>query len=134
MTPSWSDPVDLEPGERTLRHWPAETARADGSSDRAGWLILTNHRVLFFRRSGLFAGGRAERPPAIFRRLEEIRAVAARRFWMSIGYGDRVEVPGLAIDAQTFRLNRESSAEEVRAAVEAARVARISELRAAAER
>ncbi len=120
--------VDLEGGERVLRLWPVETTRPDGSADRAAWLVLTNHRASCFRRAGLFGPGRLEKPPLFERRLEQVRSVTVERFWMKIGYGDRLEVPGLAIDGHGFRLNRETSSAEVRTEVERARQARRSEL------
>jgi hypothetical protein len=103
-----SDAVDPEGGEEVLKQWPVEPVRADLSTDRAGWLVLTNHRCLFFRKVGLLGGSRVERPAAFTWRLEEVRSVSPQRFWMKIGYGDRLEMPGLAIDGQGFRLNRET--------------------------
>ena len=107
------DAVDPERGEKVLTHWTAEPVRADRSTERAGWLILTSHRCLFLRKAGLLRGSRVERPAAFAWRLEDVRSVSAERFWMKIGYGDRLEMPGLAIDGQGFRLNREVPSRDV---------------------
>jgi len=123
-----SGTVDLEPGEKLLRHWVVEPVRADGSTDRSGWLILTNHRCLFFRMAGVLGGRRVERPAGIVWRLEEGRSVSAQRFWMKIGYGDRVEMPGLALDGQGFRLNRETSSRAVVEEILKARETRRAEM------
>ena len=103
-----ADAVAPEGGEKLLKHWTVEPVRADRSTDRAGWLILTSHRCLFFRKAGLLGGSRVERPAAFTWRLEEMRAVTPQRFWMKVGYGDQLEMPGLSIDGQAFRLNRET--------------------------
>ena len=100
--------VELEDGERIVRAWPVDTARPDGTDGRPGWLVLTDRRLLFYRRAGRWGSGRLEKPPEFFRRLEEIRSTEPRRFWMKIGYGDRVEIPGVAIDELSVRLNRET--------------------------
>jgi hypothetical protein len=104
-----SDAVDLEGGEKVLKEWTVEPVRTDLSTDRAGWLILTSHRCLFFRKAGILGGGRVEKPAAFAWRLEQVRSVSPQRFWMKIGYGDRLEMPGLSINGQGFRLNRETS-------------------------
>jgi len=65
------------------------------------------------RKAGLLRGSRVERPAAFAWRLEDVRSVSAERFWMKIGYGDRLEMPGLAIDGQGFRLNREVPSRDV---------------------
>jgi hypothetical protein len=103
-----SDAVDPEGGEKVLKHWTVEPVRPDLSTDRSGWLILTSHRCLFFRKAGILGGSRVEKPAAFTWRLEAVRSVTPQRFWMKIGYGDRLEMPGLSIDGQGFRLNRET--------------------------
>ncbi len=128
MAVSREDLPDLDPGEFLLGVWPAETARADGTGDRVGWLVLTDRRVLFYRRKGLLGRGAPERPPLFAQRLETIGGVTVRRYVLRVGYGDRIEIPGVAIDEQGFRLNRESSAENVRAEIERAGHARRAEL------
>ncbi len=67
-------------------------------------------------------------PPRFARRLEELSTVEVHRYWMSIGYGDRVEIPGVVVDGQGFRLQRESSSSGVRSAIESARRSRRGEL------
>jgi hypothetical protein len=122
------DQVDLEGGERSLRAWAVEPTRADGSADRPGWLVLTSRRLAFFRRSGLFGPGRLEKPPSYSWRLEAIGSIAPRRFEMKIGYGDRLEIPGISVDGQGFRLNRETPAKAVLDELGNARRSRRSEL------
>jgi len=120
--------VPVEPDERVLRAWPVEPALPDGSADRGGWLVLTTHRVLFYRKPGLFGSGRGPAPALFVRRLEEIGTLTSGRYWMKIGYGDRTEIPGVTIDGQGFRLNRETPSQSVLAAIETARQSRRSAL------
>ena len=49
--------IPVEPDERVLRAWPVEPSLPNGSADRGGWLVLTTHRVLFYRKPGLFGSG-----------------------------------------------------------------------------
>ena len=105
--------VELESGERIVRAWPVDAGRPDAAGERPGWLVLTDRRLFFYRRVGRWGSGRLEKPPEFVRRLEEIRSTESRRFWMKIGYGDRVEIPGLAIDELSVRLNRETPSLEV---------------------
>jgi len=79
----------------------------------AGWLVLTNQRCLFFRRVGLFGRGRVETPPRFSLRLNELHSVSPRESTMSIGYGDRVSVPGIELNGQRFRLGREIRSAQV---------------------
>lgn len=124
MASAPTDQVELETGERIVRAWPVDATRPDGADERPGWLILTDRRLFFFRRVGRWGPGRLERPPEFARRLEEIRSTEPRRFWMKIGYGDRVEIPGLAIDELSLRLNRETRSREVFGEILGARQAR----------
>lgn len=119
-----SDQVDLEPEERLLQLWPGEPARPDGNVDRPGWLVLTDRRLLFFRRVGRWGSGRLERPPLFARRLEEIRSLERRTLWMKIGYGDRVGMEGIAIDGWAVRLGREAPSSEMTEHIHRARRAR----------
>jgi hypothetical protein len=128
MTDGPEGSVPLEPHEQRLRAWRVEPARPDGSADRAGWLVLTSHRIRFFQNGGIFGTGPVQLPPRFTWRLEEIRTVAPRRYEMNVGYGDRLAIPGVAIDGQGFRLNRETSAPAVFAEIERVRRARRSEL------
>ena len=120
--------VELEGGEQWLRAWPVEPALPNGSSERPGWFILTSRRAVFFRRVGLFGGGRLEKPPAHAWRLEQVRSLEPRRFEMKVGYGDKVAIPGFAVEGQGFRLNRETPSGGVLEAIDRARRARRSEL------
>lgn len=117
-------PVDLEPGERVLGAWRGEPVRTDGRVDRGGWLVLTDRRLLFYRRSGLWGPGRLDRPPVFARRLEEVRSVTPHRLWMRIGYGDRVEMLGIGIDTETVRLGRDAPLEILVDKIDSARRAR----------
>ena len=124
MDGNLSGRVPLEPDERLLRSWPVEPSLPDGSIDRGGYLVLTTHRVIFYRKSGIFGSGRNPSSPVFVRRLEEVRTLAATRYWMKIGYGDCLEIPGVSIDGQGFRLNRETPSHPVLVAIEAARRSR----------
>jgi hypothetical protein len=121
-------PVPLESGERVLRIWAVEPTLPDGSAGRSGWLVLTTRRVLFHRKAGWFGSARTESPGQFERRLEEVRSISEEHYWMKIGYGDRLAIPGLSIDGQGFRLNRELPALGVLTELEGARRARKSEL------
>jgi len=127
MADDLAQQVELERGERFLGSWPAEPAEGDRTTDRAGWLVLTSRHFRFFHKAG-FLGGRLEKPPRLSWNVEELRSVVAQRFWMKIGYGDRLEMPGLGIDGYGFRLNRETPSEPVVRAVREARDARRTEL------
>lgn len=118
------DPADLEGGERVLRAWRSEPVRPDGTVDRPGWLVLTDRRLLFYRRSGLLSSGRLEPPPVFSCRLEEVRSAEPQTFWMKIGYGDRVAMPGVSVDGLKVRLNRDDSSQALVAAIGVARTAR----------
>ncbi len=122
------DDFELERGERGVAAWPVEPAVGPDGSDRPGQLVLTTRRLSFFRRRGLLGGGRLEKPPQVSWRLEKIREVTGRRYELKIGYGDRIEIPGLAVDGRGFRLNRETPSAPVVETIETARRARRSEL------
>lgn len=124
MASGLARPTDLEHGEQLLGVWAGEPVRPDGSVERPGWLVLTDRRVLFYRKSGLWGGGRLETPPKFGRRLEEIRSVEPQRFWMKIGYGDRVEMPGISVDELRTRLNRNASSQLLVGEITEARKAR----------
>lgn len=116
--------IDLRPGERALGSWPVDRAGAEGDVVETGWLVLTDQRLLYFRRPGRWGSSRPERTPVFERSLEAIRSLEVRRAWMRIGYGDRIEIPGLAIDELWVRLNREIRDTSVLRTIEEARVAR----------
>ncbi len=122
-----SDGESLEPGERALGSWPAEPVRTDGGTDRVGRLVLTSHRVLFFGSAGLFGRRSGVRPPMFTFPLERL-SVQLAQYWMTVGYGDRVEMPGLVLDGHGFRLARETPAGPVKDALVRAREARRAEL------
>lgn len=112
MVPEPLEPIDPEPGEQPVKSWVVEPMRPDGTPGRAGWLVLSSYRIRFFRRAGLLGGGRPERPATFTARLESVRTTPTR-YWMKVGYGDRVEMGGVVLDGQGFRLNREVSAQAV---------------------
>ena len=119
-----SDQVDLEAEERLLCVWRGEPVRPSGDTDRPGWLVLTDRRLVFFRRLGFWGTGRPEKPPLFVRRLEEIRSVEPQRLWMRIGYGDRVEMEGVAIDGWAVRLDRATPSRGLIEEIDRARRAR----------
>ena len=102
------DQAELARGERSLEHWVAQMIDERSKKSVVGWLLLTTERCLFFRRVGLFGGGRAEKPPAFAIRLGQIRSVSSRDSSMEIGYGDRVSIPGIELDGREFRFQRET--------------------------
>jgi hypothetical protein len=120
--------VGLGGGERWLGAWPVEAALPDGGTGPSGWLVLTSRRTAFYRKLGLFGSGRLEKPPQFSWPLEDVRSVESRRYEMKIGYGDRLVIPGVAVNGQGFRLNRETPSPGVVEALERARKARRSEL------
>lgn len=117
----------LGPGERLLGRWPAEPAVDDRNVGRSGWLVVTDRRWLFFESAGFF-GGRVESVPRLDQPIERVAQAVAHRFWMPIGYGDRMELPGLVIDGHGFRLPRETAVAPVIETIERAREARRSAL------
>jgi hypothetical protein len=129
VTEGPSAQVDLEPGETLVGLWPVEPVREDGSTARTGWLVLSTRRLLFYRAAGVVRSTRLEKPAEFAVRLEEIRALTPAQYSMSIGYGDRVALPGLRVDARGFRLRREANLGEVLPPIERARQLRRAELR-----
>lgn len=125
--PPW-DAIGPEAGEKLLRRWPVEPVRSDHSTDRAGWMVLTSHRCLFFPKVGLFGGSRFARSATFVWRLEEIRSVNLEQYWMTVGYGDRLEIPGFSINGKGFRLNRGTPSRGVLEEILKTREARRAEL------
>lgn len=123
MTP----PNDLSPGERQLGSWPARSPSGDHGSPATGDLVLTNRRLLFLPKRGLF--GRSG-PPEAGRSLplEGIGGAAPRRSEMRIGYGDRMILEGIEVDGTAYELGREASSRGVLEAIAAARESRRNEL------
>ncbi len=110
--------------EATLAEWPAERVLPGATKGTVGVLRLTRDRCYFVPRRSRFGVRRATPEDEFSRSLRDVRSVESRSFSMSIGYGDRVEIPGVAIDGTEFRLGRELSATSVVAAIgEARRVA-----------
>lgn len=111
----------LEDGETLTSSWPVEAVRAPGSRGTPGWLVLTDRRVLFYRRGGLLGGRSAVHPPEWSTPLGELQTVSACQFTIRIGYGDQVLLPGVELDGHRFILNRETPSAPVLAAIGAAR-------------
>ncbi|MGD0589066.1 MAG: hypothetical protein ABSA63_09810 [Thermoplasmata archaeon] len=123
MTPT----PELSPGERILRAWPARTPTAAPGHPTSGDLFLTNRRILFMAKGGLF--GRSH-PPTSARSmsLEGIGGAAPHRTELRIGYGDRMVLEGIELDGAVFELGREASSRTVLAEIASARRARRKEL------
>ncbi len=118
--PSDFAPV-LEPGESVLATWTAEAAEEEAVRTRPGCLVLTDRRCLFYRRAGVLGGRRLEPTPSFSQPLGSLETLAPYRFWMRIGYGDRVELPGIAVGTRRFRLVRGTDSAEVVRAFRSAR-------------
>lgn len=127
MTDTWKGRLSLARGERLVGSWPVEPAAGDRAVDRPGWLILTSRRCLFYYKAGTLSE-RLEEPPRLQWKIEDVRSVAPQKFWMRIGSGDQVEMPGLGIDGYGFRLPLETSSDPIVAAILQAREARRAEL------
>jgi hypothetical protein len=104
------DQVSLDAGERYLQGWAAEMTGPGAAKGERGWLILTDARCLFFRRAGRFRGGALEKSPRFALQLGEIHSAVTRQFSLPIGYGDHFAVPGLELNGQEFRVDRETPA------------------------
>ncbi len=111
----------LEPGESVLGSWTAEAAEEGAAREHLGCLGLTARRCLVYRRAGVLGGRRLEPTPTFSQPLGSLETVVPSRFWMRIGYGDRVELPGIAIGARRFRLVRGTDSAEVVRAFRSAR-------------
>jgi hypothetical protein len=118
----------LGPGERVVGSWPAQLVQSGEKVSGRGWLILTNQRCLFFRRAGLFGGQRLEMAPTFTSRLEDLSTGRPRRFFLRIGYGDKMEIGGIEIGSHEFQLDRESAPMRVLWEISNARAARLREL------
>jgi hypothetical protein len=121
MAPEPRAEIELAPEEHLLFSWPAELVHDRTAKGGMGQLILTDQRCLFYRRAGLWGGRRLEPNPTFSVALGSIRSITIRMFSMTIGYGDRLPIPGVEIDGTVFRLNRENSAEHVLASIALAR-------------
>ena len=109
------------PPETTVAEWPAERVLPGATKGTMGVLRLTRDRCYFVPRRARFGRGRATPEDEFSRYLRDVRSVEPRSFSMTIGYGDRVEIPGVAIDGTEFRLGRELSGPSVVAAIAEAR-------------
>jgi hypothetical protein len=127
VTGTPSDELELETGERTLRSWPAEMVGKQGGKGVRGVLALTTRRCLFFRQSGLFGGGKMVKPALFTVRLDRLRSASQRQFSMPIGYGDQLAIPGIELDGEGFKLNRETPAGPVLEEIMSAQQTRLAE-------
>jgi hypothetical protein len=118
---------DLSPGERMLRSWPARTLGNATSGPASGSLVLTNRRLLFLPKSGLF--GRS-RPAATNRSapLEEIGGALPHRSEMRIGYGDKMILEGIEVSGVVYELGREAPTRAILTEIALARQLRRKEL------
>lgn len=105
--------VELEPGEVILGRWRAEPVWPGGRMGRGGWLVLTNKTLRFYLGAGLFRSGQPSGAPLRVWRLQDIRHVISENQSLTIGYGDRIPLPGVVVDGERFRLGREISAPQV---------------------
>ena len=120
MSPAPSLPeAPLANGETALSGWPADWEKKPASV--RGWLLVTDRRIAFFASAGVLSGRRLRAPPGWESPLRAVRSVSVTRFSMQIGYGEYIPIPGVIVDGQSFRLNREASAPAVVAAIEQAR-------------
>ncbi len=118
--PSPSD-LALPVGETLLALWPARWVRDEGGTELSGYLVVTSWGCRFHAKAGLLSRRRvSERPDAAWP-FESLGSVAADRFWLRIGYGDRVEIPVVRVGRERFRLDREESSARVVLAIESAR-------------
>ncbi len=118
----------LAAGERVVHSWPAQILRGDKPSSRQGLLVLTDRRCLFLHRVGFLTGRKFEMDSALAWSLSEIQTAFPKRFSMSIGYGDRMEMNGLEIQGRNFHLDRETSAQSILSEIAKARRNRLTEL------
>jgi hypothetical protein len=128
MSPETPEIPGLNPGEQVVHAWPAQAVLAGEASLRRGRLVLTNHRCLFFRRAGVFNGHRLERAPVFATQLEDLASAHPRRFFLRIGYGDRMEVGGVEVSGREFQLDRDTDPLEILAEIAKARTVRLAEL------
>jgi len=116
MTPE----PELEPGERLIATWPARALSTPGARPVSGSLQLTDRRLLFLGKSGLFGRSRS---PAHDRSvpLERIGGADPHPFELPIGYGDRMVLAGIDIAGSTYELGREASSMRVLEQIASAR-------------
>lgn len=109
--------------ERTLRSWPARRVASGGARSVSGELVLTDRRLRFVPRSGLFgrsgSGGDGASTP-----LEEIGRGVPHRTEMRIGYGDRMILEGITIGEETYEFGREPTSQSALTEIASVRQAR----------
>lgn len=118
---------ELFAGEQTLRSWPARLLGDATTRPTSGTLVLTDRRLLFVAKVGLF--GRS--PPRGNVRsvlLEELGGAAPHQSEMRIGYGDRMVLEGVEFAGVAYELGREPPGQLVLNEVAAARQRRRREL------
>ncbi|MGA7923581.1 MAG: hypothetical protein WCA77_06355 [Thermoplasmata archaeon] len=115
-------------GEHVVHSWPAQILRGDKPSSRQGLLVLTDRRCLFLHRVGFLTGRKFEMDSSLAWPLSEIQTAFPKRFTLSIGYGDRMDINGLEIQGRNFHLDREMSARAILLEIAKARRSRLSEL------
>ncbi len=106
--------------EAVLRRWVAELV-GPGESVVSGELVLTDRQCAFVPARGFLRRPRGRSDATVRWRLEEVRTFSSRRFFLRIGYGDRIELGGVEINGTEFRLGRVTRPEEVLEAIQDAR-------------
>ena len=115
------------PGERIRRSWPAHSPGGPTGRPSSGALILTDRRLVFVAKPGLFGRSR-EAGPYRSVPLEEIGGASPHRTEMRIGYGGRMVVEGVDVAGMVYELGREVRSDLVLAEIAGARQARRKEL------
>ncbi len=106
--------------EFVLGSWTAELVGPAGTV-RTGRLVLTDHECAFVPAPRRLRRARDASDAELRWSLEEVRSFSVRRFFLPIGYGDRVELAGIELNGHQFRLGRETRAQDVLDAIQAAR-------------
>jgi hypothetical protein len=117
----------LGPGERLLATWSARVAGSGTVRPASGDLVLTNRRLVFVAKGGVFA---RSRPAGSDRSLplETVGGAAPHRSEMRIGYGDRMVIDGIEVGGAVYELGREGNSRATLTAIAAARELRRREL------
>jgi len=110
-----------------IRSWTVRFSGDANSRAASGELTLTNRRLVFTAKSGLFGRSRTASPVSSVP-LEGIGGGAPHPTEMRIGYGDRMVLDGVEIGGATYELGRERRSREILEAVATARRARRVEL------
>ncbi len=119
--------LELLPGEKSLRSWAARSSGDAPNRPASGNLVLTNRRLVFVTKGGLFGKSRSTGTDRSLR-LEEVGGAAPHRSEMRIGYGDRMILEGVEIAGAVYELGRDAPSRAILTEIAAARQARRKEL------